>query len=69
MQTRHSKQQCLWEDKWGVPICSNDKDMAPPSNIVLFGPFFSSTFEEIIMNVDIHTNYIHKLINGCMFSL
>jgi hypothetical protein len=39
-----------------------------PQNIVLSDPFLS-IFIRTIMNVDIPTNYIRRLINGCIFNL
>jgi hypothetical protein len=38
-------------------------------NIVLSSPLFSSTFEWVIMHVDIHTDNIHRLINEYIISL
>lgn len=37
-------------------------------NIVL-SDFFPSTFERMIMNIELYTNYINKLINECIFGL
>lgn len=42
----------------------NEYSICP--KIYFFPVFFSSTFELVIMNIDMYINYIYRLDNECM---